>query len=52
LPSTRTLPSVDFAQLALELGYFDQAHLINDFRSIVGHSPVQYQKLAGQTTDS
>lgn len=44
--------SVDFAQLALELGYFDQAHLINDFRSIVGYSPVQYQKLAGKTTAS
>jgi AraC-like DNA-binding protein len=39
---------VDWAQLALELGYFDQAHLINDFRSIVGYSPVQYQKQAGR----
>jgi AraC-like DNA-binding protein len=38
--------AVDWAQLALELGYFDQAHLINDFRSIVGYSPVQYQKQA------
>jgi AraC-like DNA-binding protein len=36
----------DYAQLALELGYFDQAHLINDFRSIVGYSPSQYQSLA------
>lgn len=36
----------DWPQLALELGYFDQAHLINDFRSIVGYSPTQYQKLA------
>ncbi len=35
---------VDYSQLALELGYFDQAHLINDFRSIVGYSPTQYQK--------
>ncbi len=35
----------DYAQLALELGYFDQAHLINDFRSIVGYSPTQYQGL-------
>jgi AraC-like DNA-binding protein len=32
----------DFAQLALDLGYFDQAHLINDFRSLVGYSPAQY----------
>lgn len=40
--------SVDWAQLALELGYFDQAHLINDFRSIVGCSPAQYQKQASK----
>ncbi len=32
----------DYAQLALELGYYDQAHLINDFRSIVGYSPGLY----------
>jgi AraC-like DNA-binding protein len=35
----------DWAQLAVELGYFDQAHLINDFRSMVGYTPTQYQKL-------
>lgn len=33
----------DYAQLALELGYFDQAHLINDFRAIVGYTPKQYR---------
>ncbi|MGA3091037.1 MAG: AraC family transcriptional regulator [Terriglobales bacterium] len=35
----------DWSQLALELGYFDQAHLINDFRSITGFSPTEYQSL-------
>ena len=35
----------DWSQLALELGYFDQAHLINDFRSITGYSPTEYQAL-------
>ena len=35
----------DWPQLALELGYFDQAHLINDFRSIIGYSPTQYRRL-------
>src|ERR1700733_3900127 len=30
--------------LALELGYFDQAHLINDFRAITGYSPADYQR--------
>jgi AraC-like DNA-binding protein len=33
----------DWAQLALELGYFDQAHLINDFKSVLGYTPAQYQ---------
>ncbi len=39
---------LDFAQLAVDLGYFDQAHLINDFRSIVGYTPTQYQKAAAK----
>jgi AraC-like DNA-binding protein len=37
---------MNWADLALELGYFDQAHLINDFKSIVGYSPVHYLKSA------
>lgn len=28
--------------LALELGYFDQAHFIRDFKAIVGQSPAEY----------
>lgn len=36
---------LDWAQLALELGYFDQAHLINDFKLFIGHSPSRYQKI-------
>ncbi len=35
---------VDWAQTALDLGYFDQAHLINDFKSTVGCSPLQYSE--------
>lgn len=34
----------DAAQLALDLGYADQAHLINDFRNLAGFSPTQYMK--------
>lgn len=33
---------LNWSDLAAELGYFDQAHLINDFRSIMGYSPTQY----------
>ena len=35
---------VDFAELAQELGYFDQAHFINEFRKIIGLSPTEYKK--------
>ena len=35
----------DGANLALDLGYADQAHLINDFRNLVGYTPTGYRKL-------
>jgi AraC-like DNA-binding protein len=35
----------DWAALALDLGYFDQAHLINDFRTMTGYSPTEYRAL-------
>jgi len=38
---------VDGAQLALDLGYADQAHLINDFRRLVGVSPGEYLRRTG-----
>lgn len=37
--------ALDGAQTALELGYCDQAHLINDFRGIIGYSPSRYRSL-------
>lgn len=35
----------DWTGLALELGYFDQAHFIRDFRSQVGRTPAEYARL-------
>lgn len=35
---------VDWPQLALDLGYFDQAHFIKDFKAMVGQSPVDYTR--------
>ncbi|MEP7340195.1 MAG: helix-turn-helix domain-containing protein [Acidobacteriota bacterium] len=35
---------VDWPKVALELGYFDQAHFIKDFKTIVGESPAEYTK--------
>lgn len=35
----------DWSKLALDLGYYDQAHFIKDFKSIIGKSPEEYTKL-------
>ena len=35
----------DGARLALDLGYADQAHLINDFRNLIGYTPTAYRNL-------
>ena len=34
--------SVDWTSLALDLGYFDQAHFIRDFKKLVGKTPTEY----------
>jgi AraC-like DNA-binding protein len=41
---------LDWAQLAVDLGYFDQAHLINEFRSMVGLTPTQYRNLIAKNS--
>jgi AraC-like DNA-binding protein len=33
----------DWTDLALDLGYFDHAHFIRDFRAVVGRSPAEYE---------
>ncbi len=35
---------INFAELAMELGYFDQAHFIRDFRTLVGCTPAVYTR--------
>lgn len=36
----------DWAATALDLGYFDQAHFIRDFRKIIGTTPAEYARRA------
>jgi hypothetical protein len=35
-------PGVDHADLAVRLGWYDQAHFINDFRTMLGTTPGEY----------
>ncbi|MBD2846679.1 helix-turn-helix transcriptional regulator [Paenibacillus sp. IB182496] len=35
-----------WAELALQLGYYDQAHFIKDFKSVLGVSPAAYRREA------
>jgi transcriptional regulator GlxA family with amidase domain len=41
-------PDLTLAELALELGYSDQAHLTNDFRSLGRESPRVFRKRWGK----
>ncbi len=36
--------ALDCVRLALELGYFDQAHFIKDFKAMIGKSPAEYAR--------
>lgn len=40
--------AVDWADLALELGYFDQAHFNRDFRKLVGRAPGAFARAEGE----
>ena len=41
LDKVQTL-DLDFADLAVRLGWYDQAHFINDFRAMLGCTPGEY----------
>src|SRR5690349_2712348 len=40
-------PGVDFADLAVRLGWYDQAHFSNDFRAMLGWTPGEYARRYG-----
>jgi AraC-like DNA-binding protein len=41
------LPEVNWAVVAAQYGYYDQAHLTHEFRSLSGYSPGEYLSLRG-----
>jgi AraC-like DNA-binding protein len=42
----------DWPAVALSLGYFDQAHFINDFKALVGRTPAEYARFAASTREA
>jgi transcriptional regulator GlxA family with amidase domain len=44
-------PAVDLTQLALECGYYDQAHLDRDFRELASMTPSEYRVARGAGLD-
>jgi AraC-like DNA-binding protein len=46
-----TAPGVDLARLALDCGYYDQAHLYREFRDLAGMTPVGYLAAHGAGLD-
>jgi Transcriptional regulator containing an amidase domain and an AraC-type DNA-binding HTH domain len=42
---------IDLTQLALECGYYDQPHLIKEFKTFSGYTPVEYMKVCFPYSD-
>ena len=45
-------PSTPWPDLAAQLGYFDQAHFIKDFKSVLGQTPAEYSRQAARAPGS
>jgi AraC-like DNA-binding protein len=46
--AVHALAEVDWAEIALDCGYFDQAHFIHDFRAFSGFTPSEYFDLKNE----
>jgi AraC-like DNA-binding protein len=47
----RRTATPDWGRLAIECGYFDQSHLIHDFRDLTGMSPVGFVRASERAKD-
>lgn len=47
----QTSPQTPLAQLAAECGYYDQSHLIKEFRTLSGYTPVEYVSVCAPFSD-
>ena len=44
-------PAISFAQLAYECGFFDQSHMIKEFKLFSGYTPVEYLAVCAPYSD-
>ena len=51
LYTLQTQPDINFAQLAYECGYYDQSHLIKEFKAFSGYTPGEYLALCAPYSD-
>lgn len=51
LYTLQTQPDINFAQLAYECGYYDQSHLIKEFKVFSGYTPGEYLALCAPYSD-
>jgi AraC-like DNA-binding protein len=51
LHTLQTQPNINFAQLAYNCGYFDQAHFIKDFKQFSGYTPTEYTAVCAPHSD-
>lgn len=47
----QTQPDISLTQLSFECGYYDQPHLIKDFKTFSGYTPTEYMSLCAPYSD-
>lgn len=52
MDALQSTPTTEFAELALDLGYSDQAHFINEFTRFSGDSPLRFLKAVSADGES